>query len=141
MAVLPCDALITMVLCMLQPLSARWRRFHRRLANFEKTAQHLVDLTCATLQNFSVVGSLLFGATFLAVLGRPTPWRPSEETVEMIGADASAGLMWVAYLLACAITTLCLTTIVYSVGSRYMLTYILQSHESKLCLLCELNPV
>lgn len=44
-------------------------------------------------------------------------------------------------ILACGITTATLTTIIFAVGSRYMLTYVLGSLESKLCLLCELNPV
>ena len=90
---------------------------------------------------FTVVGSLLFSATFLSVIGRPTPWLPSEDTLERMGQTGSTALMYVVYILACFITTATLTTIIYAVGARYMLTYVLGSLESKLCLLCELNPV
>ncbi len=108
---------------------------------YEMVGQTLVDLSVQTLQNFSVVGSLLFSATFLSVIGRPTPWTPSPETVERMGVDGSTALMYAAFILASCISTATLVALLYSVGSRYMLTYVLGSLESRLCLLCELNPV
>lgn len=111
------------------------------LVNYERLANELVEVANATLQNFSVVGSLLFGATFLAVIGRPTPWEPSPESINLFGDHLSFTFMWIAYGLSCLMTVFTLTSIIYSVGSRYMLMYILATLESKLCLLCELNPV
>ena len=109
------------------------------MRRFERISQKLVDNTCTTLQNFAVVGSMLFGGTYLAVIGRPIPWTPSEAAASFMSAYGADVIMWVTYSLATWITTLCLSIIVYSVGSRFMLTYILESLESKLCFLCELN--
>ena len=102
--------------------------------------ERLIDTTCNSLSNFAVVGSLLFAGNFLCVIGRP-PWQPTADAYELLGEVGAVTIMWVAYALACAIATGCLVTIIYAVGSKYLLTYILASLESKLCLLCELNPV
>jgi len=69
------------------------------LRQADEITQHLVDLTCATLQNFSVVGSLLFSATFLSAIGRPTPWVPSDDTIDRMGTDGSTALMYTAFAL------------------------------------------
>ena len=92
------------------------------ITSFERVSQKLVDNTCTTLQNFAVVGSLLFSSTYLSVIGRPVPWKPSDPTADMLSPHSAGVVMWLAYGLATWITTFCLTTIVYSVGSRFMLT-------------------
>ena len=105
----------------------------------ETVSQKLVDNTCTTLQNFAVVGSMLFSGTYLAVIGRPVPWTPSDASAAFLQPEGADTIMWLTYTLATWITTLCLSIIVYSVGSRFMLTYILESVESKLCFLCEVR--
>ena len=100
----------------------------------------LVDTTCLSLTNFAVVGSLLFTPNFLAIMDRGK-WQPAAEAQLFLGDAAPTILMWVAYVLVCFIATICLTVVVYSVSSKYLLVYVHSTLEAKLCLLCELNPV
>ena len=105
-----------------------------------KQLEGLVETTCASLANFAVVGSLLFTANYLSVMDRPA-WEPRGAATDFLGETPPVALMWAAYALACCIATACLTIIIFSVASKYLLVYVHSSLEAKLCLLCELNPV
>ena len=112
-----------------------------RLKEFDRVAQKLILDTCDALQTSAVVASLLFGATFQSVIGRPTFMVASEATVERWGDDAAEAIMWVAYATMMLISVLCLIVIFYAFGSRMELQNVLPSVQSRLFYLCEVNPM
>ena len=52
--------------------------------------------------------------------------------------------MWLAYIISCCIATACLTIIIYSVASKYLLLYVHGSLEAKVTEashICTLVPI
>ena len=88
------------------------------LKAFERVAEKLIRDTCDALQSSAVVVSLLFGATFQSVIGRPSFMEVAPLTLEAFGEGASEALLWVAYTTMCLISVLCLVVIMYAFGSR-----------------------
>ena len=111
------------------------------LKTFEKVADKLVRETCDALQMSAVVASLLFGATFQTVIGRPQIFEASEASVLYFGDVSAEVLMWLAYSAMSLISTLCLIIIAFAFGSRTELQNVLPSTQSRLFFLCEVNPM
>ena len=74
------------------------------LKAFERVAEKLIRDTCDALQSSAVVVSLLFGATFQSVIGRPSFMEVAPLTLEAFGEGASEALLWVAYTTMCLIS-------------------------------------
>jgi len=111
------------------------------LNEFDSVARKLILDTCDALQTSAVTSSLLFGACFQAVIGRPTPLVASDPTVERFGEDMADMLHWVAYSTMSLISVLCLIVVMYAFGSRMELQNVLPSTQARLFYLCEVNPM
>ena len=108
---------------------------------FESAANKLIADTCDALQTSAVVASLLFGATFQSVIGRPDPMEASAASVATFGQGSCDALLWMAGVAMSLISILCLLIIAYAFGSRMELQNVLPSTEARLFYLCEVNPM
>ena len=111
------------------------------LREFDQVAAKLILDTCDALQTSALVCSLLFGAVFQTVIGRPTFLEVSSETYDQFGQTGAEVLAWVAYIAMTLISVLCLIVIAYAYGSRMELQNVLPSTQARLFYLCEVNPM
>ena len=86
---------------------------------------------CDALQTSAVVASLLFGATFQSVIGRPDPLEASERSVERFGEAGTEALLWATYATMTLISVLCLIIVMYAFGSRMELQNVLPSNQAR----------
>lgn len=111
------------------------------LKAFDRVAEKLIRDTCDALQMSAVVASLLFGATFQSVIGRPQFMYASPETIQAFGETASEVLLWVAFVTMSLISVLCLIIIAFAFGSRMELQNVLPSTQARLFYMLEVNPM
>ena len=111
------------------------------LKEFDQVAAKLILDTCDALQTSALVCSLLFGAVFQTVIGRPTFLEVSSDTLDQFGQTGAEVLTWVAYIAMTLISVLCLVVIAYAYGSRMELQNVLPSTQARLFYLCEVNPM
>jgi len=106
---------------------------------FEKAGNKLCSSVADTLGSLSIVGTLLFGATHLATIGRPVPWRPTEEAIEAFGREVAARLMGAAYITNVLVEGGALALVIVCIWYKIVLTTVLPSLESKLSALINYN--
>jgi hypothetical protein len=111
------------------------------LKAFDRVAEKLIRDTCDALQMSAVVASLLFGATFQSVIGRPTFMSASDATLLWFGETWSEALLWLAFCTMSLISVLCLIIIAFAFGSRMELQNVLPSTQARLFYMLEVNPM
>ena len=108
---------------------------------YQKSAENLVNMNANTFQNIAILAVLVIGSSHLAVIGRPTPWAASDETVAAFGQDSTQQLLSVAYSLLVLQECVNLILIGSCLLNRLLLTNFLATLESKLAYLAEYNPM
>lgn len=111
------------------------------LRAFDRVAEKLIRDTCDALQMSAVVASLLFGATFQSVIGRPTFMVASDATLQWFGETWCEVLLWLAFSTMSLISVLCLIIIAFAFGSRMELQNVLPSTQARLFYMLEVNPM
>jgi len=114
---------------------------YHELQEYERQGLRLVDAAVQTCQNTSVVASLLIGAAHVQVIGRPTPWEPSDSFKELHSEHAAAGIFWAVYFLNLATEVLAIFLLLFCTWGRLLLINVLPSLRPKLKFLCDSNLV
>lgn len=106
---------------------------------FRISGEQIVNNAITGCANFAIISALLFGATHMTTMGRPTPFDPDPLSIEKLGERNTTIMIWVAY--ACNVfgQILALSVICVSVFTRQLLSNTLPSVVSKLLFLSDTN--
>ena len=111
-------------------------------AEFEisrKEGEKAITNAIAGCQNFAIISALLFGATHLANIGRPVPFKADQSSVDEFGEQEMDIVMWVIYVLNVVAETLALSIMITSIFIRQLVSNALPSVISKLAFLSDTN--
>ena len=111
-------------------------------AEFEisrKEGEKAIANAIAGCQNFAIISALLFGATHLANIGRPVPFKADQASVDEFGEQEMDIVMWVIYVLNVVAETLALSIMITSIFIRQLVSNALPSVISKLAFLSDTN--
>ena len=111
-------------------------------AEFEisrKEGEKAIANAIAGCQNFAIISALLFGATHLANIGRPVPFKADQASVDEFGEMEMDIVMWVIYVLNVVAETLALSIMITSIFIRQLVSNALPSVISKLAFLSDTN--
>ena len=111
-------------------------------AEFEisrKEGEKAIANAIAGCQNFAIISALLFGATHLANIGRPVPFKADPASVDEFGDQEMDIVMWVIYVLNVVAETLALSIMITSIFIRQLVSNALPSVISKLAFLSDTN--
>lgn len=104
-----------------------------------KEGEKAIANAIAGCQNFAIISALLFGATHLANIGRPVPFKADQASVDEFGEDTMDIILWVIYCLNVLSETLALSIMITSIFIRQLVSNALPSVISKLAFLSETN--
>jgi hypothetical protein len=104
-----------------------------------KEGEKAVSNAIAGCQNFAIVSALLFGATHLANIGRPVPFKADQASVDALGKTETDVVLWVIYVLNVLAETLALSIMITSIFIRQLVSNALPSVISKLAFLSDTN--
>lgn len=104
-----------------------------------KEGEKAIANAIAGCQNFAIISALLFGATHLANIGRPVPFKADPASVDEFGEDKMDIVLWVIYCLNVLAETLALSIMITSIFIRQLVSNALPSVISKLAFLSETN--
>ena len=95
------------------------------LASYQKFGEGLVNSTIGTFQTFSIVFTLLIGATHQTNISRPNSWGASDEFVADFGETAGDAMLVTAYALNALVEVLCIVTLLACIFLRFLLSNVL----------------
>jgi len=104
-----------------------------------KEGEKAITNAIAGCQNFAIISALLFGATHLANIGRPVPFKADPASVDEFGEAEMDIVLWVIYCLNVLAETLALSIMITSIFIRQLVSNALPSVISKLAFLSETN--
>jgi len=104
-----------------------------------KEGEKAISNAIAGCQNFAIISALLFGATHLANIGRPVPFKAYQASRDEFGDTEMDIVLWVIYCLNVLAETLALSIMITSIFIRQLVSNALPSVISKLAFLSETN--